>query len=76
MPLDLADLEARVLRMRALGVTKWGDIELGPEPAPADDSDQPSGYTAEERVKMARVERQRVASLASGGPVPAVGRSK
>ncbi len=26
------DLDAKVARMRSLGVTKWGDIELGPVP--------------------------------------------
>jgi hypothetical protein len=29
------ELEATVARMRALGVTKFGDIELGPAPGPA-----------------------------------------
>lgn len=29
----LAELERTVQRMRALGVTRYGDIELGPEPA-------------------------------------------
>jgi hypothetical protein len=75
MPDDLSTLEAAVLKMRALGVTKWNGIELGPEPpTQADDADEPSGLSAEDRVKAARAERQRVAALASGGPVKAAGR--
>ena len=78
MPTSLDDLEACVKKMRALGVTKWNGIELGPDPEAiaSDDSDQPSGLSLEDRMKASRAERQRVASLASGGPVPAVGRSK
>jgi hypothetical protein len=75
MPDDLSTLEAAVLKMRALGVTKWNGIELGPEPpTQADDADEPSGLSAEDRVKAARAERQRVAALASGGPVKSAGR--
>lgn len=70
---DLADLEATVAMMRRLGVTEWNGIKLGPEPIPASD-EQPSGPTADERVKQARAERQRIASLASGGPVRGIGR--
>jgi hypothetical protein len=75
MPDDLSTLEAAVATMRRLGVTKWNGIELGPEPPiTAEDEDEPSGLSAEDRVKAARAERQRVASLASGGPVKAAGR--
>ncbi len=73
---SISDLEAAVLKMRALGVTKWNGIELGPQPVDSNDgdADEPSGLSADERVKAARAERQRIASLASGGPVKAVGR--
>lgn len=73
MPSNLDDLEAAVLKMRALGVTKWNGIELGPEPAKADDADQPSGQQAVDPVK-ALAEKRRIASLASGGPVFVGGR--
>lgn len=77
MPSNVEDLEAAVLKMRALGVTKWNGIELGPEPASDDgqDTDQPSDLTVEDRVKAARAERQRIAALASGGPVKLGGRA-
>lgn len=69
MPTDLADLEATVQKMRALGVTEWNGIKLGPAPtAPSDDSDQPSESKAKDPM-TARAERQRIAALASGGPV-------
>lgn len=74
MPDNLDDLEAAVTKMRALGVTKWNGIELGPAPAAATDEEEPSGLTVDDRVKATRAERHRVASLASGGPVPAVGK--
>lgn len=75
MPNDVETLEAAVKKMRALGVTKWNGIELGPEPAlPSDDEDEPSGNATDPATR--RAERQRVASLASGGPVPAGGRSQ
>jgi hypothetical protein len=70
---DLSDLEAAVLKMRALGVTEWNGIKLGPEPMKHDDTDQPSGLTADERAKLQRAERHRVAFLATGGPKPRVG---
>lgn len=73
---SLDDLEARVRKMRALGVTRWGDIELGPEP-PSDSGERDETQrqpTAEERMRRERDERRRVAQLSSGGLVPAVGR--
>lgn len=72
MPTTLADLEATVQKMRALGVTKWNGIELGPAPSETTD-EQPSEQQAEDPMKK-RAEHQRIASLASGGPVPAVAR--
>jgi hypothetical protein len=72
----IADLECRVAKMRALGVTRWGDIELGPVPlsdAASDDRDQRT-LTADELTRRAREERRRVAMASSGGPVPRVAR--
>lgn len=41
--LALIDLEARVKKMRELGVVRWGDIELGPMmSSPDDDQHQDS----------------------------------
>lgn len=71
---DIADLEARVAKMRSLGVVKWGDIELGPEPSPESDETQRTA-TPDEAMKMARAERQRVAFAASGGTVKSAGRT-
>ncbi len=67
----LADLEARVRKMRDLGVTRWGDIELGPAPTSDVESDdnmaqQPTAAQLEQR---AREERRRVALASSGGPL-------
>lgn len=31
---EIALMEAKVRRMREMGVTEWGDIKLGPTPAP------------------------------------------
>lgn len=70
---DLTDLEATVAMMRRLGVTECNGIKLGPEPMNHDDTDQPSGVTADERARQQRAERQRVAMLATGGPKPRVG---
>lgn len=78
MPESVEDLERAVAKMRALGVTKWNGIELGPEPpaASGDSDEQPSGLSAEDRMKAERAKHQRIASLASGGPVPAVARNR
>lgn len=71
----IAELEARVKKMRDLGVTRWGDIELGPEP-------QPAGSTAETQQKapdaIERERRENVRSIAlgaSGRLVPRLARS-
>ena len=74
---SIDDLEARVAKMRALGVTRWGDIELGPEPtAPSDADDMTQRSRPDDVAKAVRAEKHRVAALASGGPVPAVGRTQ
>jgi hypothetical protein len=73
MPDTVEDLERAVTKMRALGVTEWNGIKLGPEPVKqTDDTDQPSGVSADERARQQRAERQRVAMLATGGPKPRV----
>jgi hypothetical protein len=69
MPNDLDALEATVVAMRRLGVTKWNGIELGPEPtAKSGTEDEPSEPQAQD-PKEQRARRERVAALASGGPV-------
>lgn len=70
----ITELEARVAKMRALGVTRWGDIELGPAPtsgSPEEDATQRSDMLdrkSQEDAKRAR----RLKFGASGGPRPAV----
>ena len=63
------ELEAIVARMRALGVTKYGDIELGPTPAPA-----PKVLTPEEIQKRREEteERQRDILFAASRVRPAL----
>ena len=69
---SIEEADARVTWMRKRGVTRWGDIELGPEPGTdTSDTDETQRTTPAEAAKAMRAERQRVASLASGGPVPA-----
>lgn len=65
----ISDLEQRVAKMRALGVTKWGDIELGPAPAPeaTTTTQQPKSPEAIEREQ--RNARRTVALAASGSLV-------
>lgn len=67
----LADLEARVMKMRELGVTRWGGIELGPLPPPsnAGDDETTQRLTAAQVEQRARDERKRIASASSGGPL-------
>lgn len=66
----IADLEQRVAKMRELGVTKWGDIELGPlPPSEAASAEQTQRLTPAQQEQRAREERRRIASAASGGPL-------
>ncbi len=72
----LTELAAIVAEMRRLGVTRWRDIELGPEPpseAATPDEIQ-RNVTPEMTEQQRREERRRVALMSSGGPVRAVGR--
>lgn len=48
------EMEALVARMRALGVTKCGDIELGPTPAPAAKEPTPEEITRKREMKEER----------------------
>ena len=57
----LADLDAKVFAMRKLGVTKWGDIELGPLPNEPDHSEQ------EAPQKEYKIEEHPLLFAASGG---------
>lgn len=69
--IDIAELEARVAKMRALGVTRWGDIELGPEPVPADTAKTQTQHVSPEAIERKQRETQRAIALgASGRLVP------
>ncbi len=64
---ELDKLEARVRVMRAIGVTKWRDIELGPVPVatgPVEDPTQRSQTREHEEEQR----RHRLRFGASGGP--------
>ena len=68
-PLDPSQLDEVVAQMRRLGVTRFGDIELGPDPTQRPDELGETKRTAdaEHRAK----ERKRVLTFgASGGPRP------
>lgn len=73
---EMARLTLVVETMRALGVSRYGDIELGPQPYPVSDPEErderkrPSAAMAEQK---ARDERRRIAQSGSGGPVKRVG---
>ena len=68
-PIDPTQLEDVVKRMRALGVTKLGDIELGPDPnAKPDDTDETQRTADAEHRQKERMKRLRYG--ASGGPRP------
>lgn len=68
MSRDLDELERVVARMRALGVARWGDIELGPEPHTA----EPRELTPEEEARRARraIEARHRIMFASSRVVP------
>ncbi len=68
-PADIPGLEQRVAAMRRLGVTKWGDIELGPMPQEAAKEETQSKSPAR-REREARDEQRRIALSASGRLVP------
>lgn len=72
---SLDDLEACVRKMRALGVTKYRDIELGPEP-PTEIGETQRTTVTDDTVKAQRAEVQRRAFAASGGPVKSAGRTQ
>jgi hypothetical protein len=63
----IEDLEVRVRAMRRLGVTRWGDLELGPEPQ----AEQDEAKVQEQRQTLEKRETERRSRLqfaASGGP--------
>lgn len=63
---DLESLRAAVAVMRELGVTRWGDIELGDVPPPPPDPDETRPETPQARHNKfwRRVTRS------SGAPIP------
>lgn len=68
---ELAELEAKVARMRALGVTRWGDIELGPAPAPADrDESDEERRRREAEARIAAAQHRHRVLFAASGTVP------
>lgn len=68
----ISDLEQRVTKMRELGVTKWGDIELGPVPQ-AEAKAETQQESPDARERRARDEQRRIALSASGRLVPRLG---
>lgn len=74
VPLPLTELAAYVAEMRRLGVTRAGDIELGPDPTARPDDEGETKRTADaERREQERVTRLRYG--ASGGPRPRAART-
>lgn len=51
---EVALFEAKVKRMREMGVTEWGDIKLGPERPP-----EPKPLTAEQKREAIEKEEER-----------------
>ncbi len=71
VPLPLTELASYVAEMRRLGVTRAGDLELGPDPNVTTDERAETQRTADaERREQERVTRLRYG--ASGGPRPRV----
>lgn len=66
-PIDSSQLEDVVKRMRALGVTKFGGIELGPDPNARPDDEAATERTAE-AARAKDIREYRVKFGASGGP--------
>lgn len=62
---DIAKLEAQVIAMRRLGVTKWGDIELGAAPTEAKEETQQQ--TDPEQLEKRRRAQVRSVGLAASG---------
>ena len=60
------DLRAAVAVMRELGVTRWGDIELGPVPVPPADPDE----TKPESPQARHAHYWRRVVRSSGAPIP------
>ena len=74
-PTDISSLEARVAKMRALGVTKWGDIELGPVPQPEAKAETQQ-ERPEARERRTREEQRRTFLAASARLVPRLGEDR
>ena len=65
---DVEALTHIVKMMRALGVTRWNGIELGPDPLVEASPEQPH-VSPEAREKQERADRRTLALAASGGLV-------
>lgn len=69
VPLALAELAPYVAEMRRLGVTRAGDIELGPDPNARPDEAGETQRTADAEYRE-RERKRRIVTGASGGPRP------
>ena len=69
---DIAKLEAQVAAMRRLGVTKWGDIELGSAPTEAKEETQHQ-LDPDMLEKRRRAAQHATAMSATGRLVPRLG---
>lgn len=68
-PSPIEDLKARVSAMRELGVTRWGDIELGPAPGSSLSEKDMAQRIADAKAAEGQREK-RMTFGASGGPRP------
>lgn len=69
IPLDPSKLDEVVAQMRRLGVTKFGGIELGPDPNARPDDEGETQRTADAEYRK-RERNRRIVTGASGGPRP------
>ncbi len=69
IPIDPSKLDEVVAQMRRLGVTRFGDIELGPDPNARPDEAGETQRTADAEYRE-RERKRRIVTGASGGPRP------
>lgn len=71
------ELRAKVAVMRDLGIVECDGIKLGPAPSEAQANDETQRQpTPDEAAKAARVRRDHLMALSSGGPRPIGGTLK